>query len=253
VTGQVSFVKEFDPKSSDAFFKEQAVFTSVVHPAVLGMIGFVFPTESTPAKIVTELMPYGSLDQLLSDRKKYAALSPTAKVKIVVGIVYGLHYLHRCGFAHGDLNPANVLLDEHDEVRIGGLRRAVLVGPEGCRGSCASMANVCSFGLVLWEILTGNRLAGAFGKGKQFTPQEVPFGRRPSIDGVNETAVELIIMCWETEPEDRGGDFEFISEYLKEYAYDLLTGVAVQEIESYVERIEDYERRVPARRVVDNE
>ncbi|MFC7818768.1 MULTISPECIES: protein kinase domain-containing protein [unclassified Streptomyces] len=55
----------------------------------------------------------GSLSALLS-----AAPRPAGAAALVAGICEGLHQLHRAGWVHGDLKPANVLLMKDGSVRL---------------------------------------------------------------------------------------------------------------------------------------
>jgi hypothetical protein len=71
--------------------------------------------------------------------------------------------------------------------------------------------------------------------------------------GIHPFGEGVIEMCWQTDPADRGGDFEFIASYLKENSYELLDGVAVDEVEKYVSRIEDYELAHPPRPLLEED
>jgi serine/threonine protein kinase len=110
------------------------------------------------------------------------------------------------------------------------------------------MVDVYSFGMILWEILLGKTVK----EGYQKDPGEMYIMRqamdktlRPQLDGLNAFGQGVVEMCWETDPEDRGGDFEFLAGYLQTNNYDVLDGVMPDEVEKYVSRIEEYERIHP--------
>jgi hypothetical protein len=172
-TGEVVWVKSFTEADVDSVLKQSEIFARVVHPAILGMIGFVIPAQDVSGKLVTEFMPNGSLERVIRDQARYGTLSPTEKVKIAVGIVMGMRYLHACGVFHSDLKPANILLDEKFEVRIADFRTARLVdvtgvtmtgglgsshfymAPEFCSDRYGKEVDLFAFAMIFWEIVNG--------------------------------------------------------------------------------------------------
>lgn len=82
--------------------------------------------------LVYQLMPNGSLEDILLQKHKKEPLSCEQRYNIAIGTARGLQYLHTIGdkpLIHGDIKSANILLDKYFEPKIGdfGLARE---GPE---------------------------------------------------------------------------------------------------------------------------
>lgn len=92
--------------------------------------------------------------------------------------VQGLSYLHSCGIVHGDLKPANVLMDDSNADRRGFIAKLSDFGlchllsgntslhtetwgtvhfmaPEHMAGRVTHAADIYSFGMCLMQMLTG--------------------------------------------------------------------------------------------------
>jgi hypothetical protein len=120
LTGEISAVKELKggPTMNDAFLWEAEMLVKLAHSAILGCTRFDFPENAEPAQIVTEWLPNESLDDIGSNSECFKQISNTQKMKMIVGIALAMHYFHKTGGMHCDLKPANILLDEKDEIRV---------------------------------------------------------------------------------------------------------------------------------------
>eukprot|EP01105_Mastigella_eilhardi_P023399 TRINITY_DN5893_c0_g1_i2.p1 TRINITY_DN5893_c0_g1~~TRINITY_DN5893_c0_g1_i2.p1 ORF type:complete len:891 (+),score=195.86 TRINITY_DN5893_c0_g1_i2:1829-4501(+) len=156
--------------------------------------------EGEKMALVYDLMEGGSLKDLLkrahkawrsrSDKKDL--LSWTNRLNIAIGCARGLLFLHataRPPVIHRDFKAANVLLDRHNEPRIGdfGLARLLpetsqqsssVAGTPGyicpeydAKGTLSTKVDVWSFGVVLLELLTGQGSRITVGENKK-----VPLG-----------------------------------------------------------------------------
>jgi serine/threonine protein kinase len=129
---------------------------------------------------VTELMSGGSVRDVLEFQM--GGLDIPSAVKVLRDAARGMDFLHKRGVVHRDLKAANLLIDEHDVVKVCDFGVARLkpttVSSSGKGGWTAEMtaetgtyrwmspevlehkpydhkADVYSFGITMWEVLTG--------------------------------------------------------------------------------------------------
>jgi len=130
------------------FEKEVSVLISAAHPNVVRFFGLLrFAGNFQSIGIVTELCVESvacKIQRLHSEGKSF--LSPDVRasmVKLMIDISHGLACLHSKGIIHGDLKPANVLLDQFQTAKLCdfGLSRiaGVTVG-SSCIGTITYMA-----------------------------------------------------------------------------------------------------------------
>jgi serine/threonine protein kinase len=232
----------------------------------VGLIGFVMPDEVRNAMIVTEWMPNGSLEDLMRDLTAYARLTPTQKVKIVIGICKGMGHIHALGGMHRDLKPANILLDANYEIRIAdfgsskfstpdqtlrrtaGMGTPVYMAPEAINDNYDASVDVFSFAMMLWEIATGKSLVEAYKGEATNAVRWFKFveNRRPAFDGINAAVQGIIECCWDNDPASRLG-WSDILDYLEQNQYDLVGPVDQAAVREYLGRITLYEEEFPPR------
>jgi serine/threonine protein kinase len=165
-----------------------------------------------------------------------------------------MRYVHSRDVIHRDLKPSNILLDDSHEICIGDFGSSTLATLDATRtserGTLAYMApeqqgieytskvDVYSFGLILYEVVTGEKV---------FPPTLGPFGicaaaregRRPPIPDWVPTWVRMLIEeSWSLDPEERPS-FEDIFYEFRRHRFVLYPagGVNVEAVRDYVCRI----------------
>jgi serine/threonine protein kinase len=136
--------------------------------------------------LVYEYMPNGSLDGYLFGGSGGSFPSWRERYEIMLGVARGLVYLHdgcRERIIHCDIKPENILLDASMSPRIADFGMAKLVGrdfsralttmrgtigylaPEWISGQpISAKADVYSFGMVLFELVSGRRNSEGYGR-----------------------------------------------------------------------------------------
>ncbi|KAI3499293.1 hypothetical protein L1887_35088 [Cichorium endivia] len=212
------------------FAQEVYILRKVRHKNVVQFIGAC--TKPPSLCIVTEFMSGGSVYDYLHKQKCTFKL-PTL-IKISIDISKGMNYLHQNNIIHRDLKAANLLMDEHEVVKVAdfGVARVktqtgVMTAETGTYRWMAPeviehkpydhKADVFSFGIVLWELLTG-KLPYEYLTPLQAAVGVVQKGLRPTIPkNTPPKLCELLERCWQQDPSLRP-DFTEIIDILQEIA-----------------------------------
>ncbi|XP_042032872.1 serine/threonine-protein kinase STY46-like [Salvia splendens] len=209
------------------FSQEVYILRKVRHKNVVQFIGSC--TRPPLLCIVTEFMSGGSVYDAL--HKQTGVLKLPAMLKVAIDVSRGMCYLHENNIIHRDLKAANLLMDENEVVKIAdfGVARVLVqsgvmtaetgtyrwMAPEVIEHKPYNhKADVFSFGVMLWELLTG-KVPYA-----QLTPLQaavgvVQKGLRPTIPRhTDPLVVELLERCWQQDPSLRP-EFSEITEILQ--------------------------------------
>ncbi|KAG0583370.1 hypothetical protein KC19_3G131200 [Ceratodon purpureus] len=198
------------------FQQEVFIMRKVRHKNVVQFIGAC--TIAPNLCIITEYMSGGSVYDYL--RKQKALLKMPMLLRVAIDVSKGMDYLHQNKIIHRDLKAANLLLDENEVVKVAdfGVARVqsqsgVMTAETGTYRWMApeiiehkpydKKADMFSFGIVLWELLTG-KVPYADMTPLQAAVGVVQKGLRPTIPkNIHPKLVDLLQRCWKTDPSER--------------------------------------------------
>jgi len=230
-------VKQFtDPNTKDkdvtsntfsSFRSEVWVMSGLRHPNIVELKGFC----TAPLCLVMEFMDMGTLYAFIHEKSN--AIDWNLRLKIASDVARGMAFLHSITppIIHRDLTSHSVLLSMEIPTNEGekptliakisdfGLSRSLLLAdtlvgetahenpvwlaPEIlCKRKYNEKADIYSFGVIIWELLTREDY---FGDVKDWKTIEtnVVIGQRPPIPDCFVEYQELLNECWHTEPAHR--------------------------------------------------
>ncbi|KAF5195413.1 G-type lectin S-receptor-like serine/threonine-protein kinase [Thalictrum thalictroides] len=170
-------VKKLECSAGEKQFRSEVNTVGLIqHVNLIRLLGFC--AEGSKRLLVYEYMPNGSLSTYLFGRDS-TLLDWNMRYQIALGIARGLQYLHekcRDCIIHCDIKPENILLDAALNAKVADFGLAKLLGRNfsrvlttmrGTRGYLAPewisgvaitpKADVYSYGMVLFEIISGRR------------------------------------------------------------------------------------------------
>ncbi|XP_038893794.1 putative receptor-like protein kinase At4g00960 [Benincasa hispida] len=179
--GRIVAVKRLSQASNqgDVEFKNELLLVSKLHHRnLVKLLGFSF--KENEKFLIYEFLHNGSLQNFIFDPPKRQSLEWATRYKIIGGIARGLVYLHedsRIKIIHRNLKASNILLDNEMNAKISdfGIARlfaseqtrddtCTIIGPSGYmapeyvrHGHLSSKSDVFSFGVLLLEIVTGQK------------------------------------------------------------------------------------------------
>ncbi|XP_077246744.1 serine/threonine-protein kinase STY46-like isoform X2 [Tasmannia lanceolata] len=218
------------------FAQEVYIMRKVRHKNVVQFIGAC--TKPPSLCIVTEYMSGGSVYDFLHKQKGVFKLP--SLIKVAIDVSKGMNYLHQNNIIHRDLKAANLLMDENEVVKVADFGVARVQAQSGVMtaetGTYRWMApeviehkqydhkaDVFSFGIVLWELLTG-KLPYDYLTPLQAAVGVVQKGLRPTIPKHTHPKLEeLLERCWQQDPTLRP-DFSEIIEILQLISKEVVEG-----------------------------
>ncbi|KAF2290255.1 hypothetical protein P3X46_028052 [Hevea brasiliensis] len=203
------------------------------HKNILQFYG-VCVDENHGLCVVTKLMEGGSVNDLMLKNKK---LQTKEIIKIAADAAEGIKFMNDHGVAYRDLNTQRILLDRHGNACLGDMGIVTAcksmgeameyetdgyrwLAPEIIAGDPESvietwMSNVYSFGMVIWEMVTGEAAYAACSP-VQAAVGIAACGLRPEIPkDCPQILNSLMTKCWNNNPIKRPPFCEILSDLLR--------------------------------------
>jgi len=192
--------------------REAKVLSLLAHPNTVRFLGL-----SEPANLLMEFLEGPTLADLINRQpRRRLAISDAIRVAMYIGAA--LNHLHRAGYLHLDVKPANVIvarggrpvLYDFGSARRPSERPRLIAGtnpyiaPEEClRQTVAPAADVFGLGVTLYEMLTGE-LPFPLGRHRDDFPQTrlapIPLRRRRRVSAALDG---LVLSCLARSPAAR--------------------------------------------------
>ena len=164
------FAMEADPALFDRFQREEAIGLALDHPNVMR----IYPVEDRSRVYMAMEWLEGKL--LRTVMYEVGKMPPERAIKITLGILKALDYIHKNGVVHRDLKPENIMLDPQDNIKLidfgiasqAGAKRLTYAGftqalgspdyisPEQVKGKRGdARSDLYAVGVMLYEMLSG--------------------------------------------------------------------------------------------------
>ena len=164
------------------FHREARTLAKLQHSGIVSVYDFGQTSEGNPY-FVMEFVDGTDLQRIL----RGPGLESGQALELIGQICEALHYAHRQGVVHRDIKPANILVTQDGRAKLadfglarplnesGGTlteKRAVMgtpdyMAPEQRTGHADHRADIYALGVVLYEMLTGERPHGIFERPSQ--------------------------------------------------------------------------------------
>ena len=148
--------------------KELRTMATMRHPNILGLMAATVHPRTKEVLLISELMSRGSM-QMLVDQN-----APIDMVTLLTGLVdvaKGMIFLHSSNLVHGDVKPANILVDENYHCKVADFGFSREMGAVAFGGTPEYMApevlddatdqttaaDVYAYGISIWQIVSRQR------------------------------------------------------------------------------------------------
>lgn len=224
------FASRLDDEATRRMRKEAAILFDLQHPNIVKLIGLSIWDGNLA--LVMELVPGSNLRKTLSGGRK---LGWTERIRLLRDAALGIDYLHSRDVIHRDIKSSNLLVDsENNSVKVADFgfatikhenatmtrcgtpawtapevldpsRLALVAAGDDARPTYTEKADVYSFGIVMWEVLTGKEPYAYGGHNLMRIVEDVVFNhKRPAIPSdCPPDFSSLMQRCWHRKPRKR--------------------------------------------------
>jgi serine/threonine protein kinase len=234
--GRVVAIKEIKPSIAkspelvERFKREARAAASLIHENIVQVYNFGEPSDDS-LFIVMELVEGHDLKSLL---QKSVMLPPRIAAVIAREVARALAYAHARGLIHRDVKPGNVMISNRGEVKLMDFgivremdsdltRTGAFLGtpnymaPEQFLGEDITAAtDIFSLGVVLFEVLTGQKPWKADGEGA--LAKKVRIEKEPRVRSLNPEVPrrlqKIVHLCLRKKPGKRPADAEELTRAL---------------------------------------
>jgi serine/threonine-protein kinase len=159
---------EADPLLFDRFQRESEIGEKLSHPKVMRVFG---GDKRSRVYMVMEWCDGRLLRQILAEGR----IPQEHAIRIAIGVLDGLEYIHANGIVHRDLKPENIMVDEHDNIKLidfgiagdaaakrltyanftAAIGTPNYISPEQVKGKRGdARSDIFSIGVILYEMLS---------------------------------------------------------------------------------------------------
>jgi len=157
-----------DKKSRKMVDKELRTMAKMRHPNILGLMAATVHPRTREVLLISELMTRGSMQMLIDQN---APLDMVTLLTGLVDVARGMNFLHSSNVVHGDIKPANILVDDNYHCKLGDFGFSRELGALAFGGTPEYMAPECldnpvnqtpasdmySFAISVWQIVSRER------------------------------------------------------------------------------------------------
>jgi serine/threonine protein kinase len=196
------------------FVDECDALEKLNHPNIVRLLDYSGIMQSQ-FFIVTEFLNGQTLQQQLTG----GALQQRDAVNIALQVAEGLNAAHRQRVIHRDLKPGNIFLSTGGVkiidfglagVTTGHAGTVPYMSPEQVRGAkCDSKTDIFSFGIVLYEMLSGRR---PFDRSSKQETMNAIINEHPlRLQGIDSRLDAILVQCLSKEPTQRPSAGQLVS------------------------------------------
>merc|ERR1712137_738956 len=219
--GEMSVVLRVKGEDNMAkYIKRELECSKYSHPNIVGFIGIGEKTEENIVCLVTEKLQC-SLRDVLKQHKQSDTLSWAQRLSFANDAAKALAFLHAKQIIHRDVKSKNFLIDENMKLKVCDFgfartyrrekRPMTICGTEEWMAPEVQLeepytnsADVYSFGIVLLEIITSEKVKTAFPRGPQnFFSLDVESAKELIPSDTPEGFADLAFDCCKDDPDER--------------------------------------------------